>query len=70
MPNYPQSTLIIVYSISCVCQINLVVNSITTLNLYIQSTSVTASFTQEPTHMLSGALLINFKNLERLLSGL
>lgn len=62
MPNYPK--VIIMHSISDGWQINLAVNSITTLNLCIQSASMTAS-TQKPTHMLSGDLLINLRALER-----
>lgn len=62
MPNYPK--VIIMHSIGDGWQINLAVNSIATLNLCVQSASMTAS-TPEPTHMLSGDLLITLRALER-----
>lgn len=60
MPNYPK--VIIMHSISDRWQINLAVKSIATLNLCVQSASMTAS-TQEPTHVLSADLLINLRTL-------
>lgn len=61
MPNYPK--VIIMHSFSDGWQINLAVNSIATLNLCVQSTSMTAS-TPEPTHMVSGDLRINVRASE------